>query len=77
MSKNVVFKRVFGVLTTLVNKAKFTSSRSKSSKGQKILERNCGCLQFSQITNETFSLISTLACKKWLNKKLMAHNYLK
>ena len=41
-------KRVFSVLTTLVDKAKLTYSRSKSSKGQEILERNCGCLQFSQ-----------------------------
>ena len=73
----MVFKRVFGVLTTLVNKAKFTCSRSKSSKGQEILERNCGCLQFSQKTNETFFPISTLASKKWLNKKTKAFNYVK
>ena len=56
----MVFKRVFGVLTILFNKAKLSYSRSKSSKGQEILERNCGCL-FSQKTNETFSPISTLA----------------
>ena len=73
----MVFKRIFGVLTTLVNKAKFTYSRSKSSKGQEILERNCGCLQFSQKTNKTFSPISTLASKKWLNKKTKALNYVK
>ena len=66
--QNMVFKRVFGVLTTLVNKAKFTYSRSKSSEGQEILERNCGCLQLS-LTTKTYSLITTLASKKWLNKK--------
>ena len=72
----MVFKRILGLLKTLVNKAKFTYSRSKSSEGQEILERNCGCLQFS-LTTKTYSLIPTLASKKWLNEKIMALNYVK
>ena len=37
-------------------------------KGQEISEGNC--LQFSQKTNENIYLISTLASKKWSNRKI-------
>ena len=54
ISTNMVFIRVFDVLTTLFNKAKFTCSRSKSPKAQEILERNCGVFNFLKTQRNIF-----------------------